>query len=66
MKFFQEYEVKFRARVAAPSHARDLSVDLYDALSEALEGTKGIIVSGMSIVIEPVKGESDERSKTGI
>lgn len=65
-RFFDEYQVTFRVRIAAPvKRDRDLSVELFDALSDAISARKDILVGMASIVIDPTKGEMNERSKTG-
>ena len=66
-RFFDEYSVTFRVRIAAPTNrAGNLSAELFDALSDAISARRDILVGVASIVIDPTKGEPSERSKTGI
>ena len=66
--FFEEYEMKFSARIAAPMlrQAGNLSQELFEAVQEALQKRKDILVAVTSLTIEPIEqGKPNERSKTG-
>lgn len=65
-RFFDEYQVTFRVRIAAPSNRPgNFSAELFDALSDAISARRDILVGVASIMIDPIKGEPNERSKTG-
>lgn len=53
--FFEEYELKVVARIAAPtiSHT-NLSKDLYENVLDALTKRRDILVGVTSLTIEPV------------
>ena len=65
--FFEEYEMRVVARIAAPMAARDgnaLAQSLLETVEEALRERKDMLVAVTSITIQPVK-ENHERSKAG-
>lgn len=65
--FFEEYEMRIVARVAAPMAANNntLSQSLLDTVEIALRNRKDMLVAVTSITIEPVERKEHERSKTG-
>lgn len=66
--FFEEYELKVVARIAAPKldKSSELSKGLFEAVQEALQKRKDILVAVAALTIEPIeKGKTNERSKTG-
>lgn len=66
--FFEEYELKVVARVAAPvlNQNNNLSKELFEAVEEALKKRKDVLVAVTGLTIEPIeKGNTNERSKTG-
>ena len=53
--FFEEYELKVVARIAAPTLANtNLSKDLYENVLDALTKRRDILVGVTSLTIEPV------------
>ena len=53
--FFEEYELKVVARIAAPSLSNtNLSKDLYENVLDALTKRRDILVGVTSLTIEPV------------
>ena len=65
--FFEEYELKVGARVAIPRLADSgkYAKELFDAVQKALADRKDMLVAVTSATFEPLKGEANERSKTG-
>ena len=65
--FFEEYEMRIVARVAAPMAANNntLAQSLLDTVEMALRDRKDMLVAVTSITIEPVERKEHERSKTG-
>ena len=65
--FFEEYEMRIVARVAAPMAANNntLTQSLLDTVEIALRNRKDILVAVTSVSIEPVERKDHERSKTG-
>ena len=64
--FFEEYEMRIVARVAAPmASSKNLAQSLLETVEAALNNRKDLLVAVTSIAIEPVERKDHERSKTG-
>lgn len=64
--FFEEYEMRVTARIAAPmASSSNLAQSLLDTVEMALRDRKDMLVAVTSITIEPVERKDHERSKTG-
>lgn len=65
--FFEEYEMRIVARVAAPMAANNntLAQSLLDTVEIALRNRKDLLVAVTSVSIDPVERKEHERSKTG-
>ena len=64
--FFEEYEMKVTARIAAPvDEGNNLAQSIFETVQAALENRKDMLVAVTSISIQPVERKEHERSKTG-
>ena len=55
--FFEEYELKINARIAAPMlrQSNNLSQELFEVVQEALQKRRDILVAVTSLTIEPIE-----------
>ena len=64
--FFEEYELRVTARIAAPMDAGDkLSQSIFETIQAALAQRKDMLTAITSVTLQPVERKDHERSKTG-